>query len=790
MFARLRFSLFQFVALAATLTAATTSTAVADEFVPFVVEVSADALMVRSGPSRNYYPVTKLSAGDRVQVVGEESGWYAVIPPDDCFSLISRDYVDVETGGRTGVVNGNAVRVRAGSRLDPKKYAVQQKLSRGVEVEILGEDGEGYYKIVPPQGAVLWLHGDFVTKVDQQLLAGGPATKREPIPAAVPKAEPSPIDLIRRSSNPPTDRAAYEAPVQPIGETVVSSASSYNASATRTDPPVIQRDQEISSPVVSLPASNPKPMESDSRPSTAHEVQPSDWSNTMMADTKKPSPAESPSVVRSVPPPVYSTPSPVEQSEPVDQNKQSPSNSGIVYSFAPDAAPADRSTVMNESPRQPVAKPVEQPTYRSEPAKTTIVQAETLPVVQSRATDYDPSTSEQKNNDQVHDAQMASALSPGIFMPDEQMPSGDPSVGDRSTDDQLVNDQLASSTQSSFGSDSVISYSDEVIEHPDPYAGIDIQRDGGVIKVVVDPIEPGQELTAEEYRRRLMDLDDVFKSQLEKPAHQRDYVGMRKHFTELTDQDADMYTKMYAARRIEQINALEDASLALVKIESMSDQVTAIRRRHMLERSQLQTPRTPIERGFDAKGELRESLIYSSPVGPRRYRLVDPTQRTPRTLCYVEAAPDSEIDLGQYRGQVVGVFARDKYLQTGDVDPIAVLVAERLIVLDRGTTAPMPTTVDASTMPINSGYSAQVGNETQMQSASAVSPGYTSADKFQSASGYDAGYNAPPGIIEPDSMRTESSTYVAPPAPPVDDGEMIEMVPMDQYTPVASGGRR
>lgn len=514
-----------------------------------------------------------------------------------------------------------------------------------------------------------------------------------------------------------------------------------------------------------------------------------------MADANKASPNQLPKIVRSVPPPVSP---PVEKTAPVEQYKQSSESPGVVYSFAPDASAKDRSTARDESPRQPVAKPIEQPARHIEPPKTAMVLAETLPVVKSQAPDYDPSNVQQPVDSPTLDDQMASALSPGIVMPDQQVRTGDQLSRDKMSSDQITSDQAASSNQPSSGFDSVTPQPEPVIERPDPYAGIDIQRDGGVIKVVVDPIEPGQELTVEEYRRRLMDLDEVFKSQLEKPAHQRDYVGMRKHFTELSDQDIDMYTKMYAARRIEQINALEDASLALVKIESMSDQVTAIRRRHMLERSQLQRPRSPIERGFDAKGELRESLIYSSPVGPRRYRLVDPSQRTPRTLCYVETAPDSDIDLGQYRGQVVGVFARDKYLQTGDVDPIAVLVAERLIVLDRGPSAPTSATAEVSNIPMSGAGSVSESDGGQIQSASAVRPGDETSPDYTANSGYSGDYNAPPGIIGPDSMRSESSGYPSPPAPTytspdtpaTGDGEMIEMVPMEEYTPVASGNRR
>ena len=81
---------------------------------PYKAYVTAKDVYVRSGPSTNYYPVAKLNAGVRVTVVGEESGWLAIVPPPDCHSVIDATYVDRDRDKR-GVVNGNRVNVRAGS---------------------------------------------------------------------------------------------------------------------------------------------------------------------------------------------------------------------------------------------------------------------------------------------------------------------------------------------------------------------------------------------------------------------------------------------------------------------------------------------------------------------------------------------------------------------------------------------------------------------------------------------------------------------------------------------------
>ncbi len=150
----------------------TTATPLPDASEPagYVAEVTGDDVYVRSGPSANYYPVTKLNAGQRVRVVGQEGDWLAIDPPEGCFSLISKVYVDVDADEH-GVVNGDNVRVRVGSLLTSDMYAVQLKLSRGAEVSIVGDGGNEYYRIAPPPGAKLWASNTYVQRVPDNLLA-------------------------------------------------------------------------------------------------------------------------------------------------------------------------------------------------------------------------------------------------------------------------------------------------------------------------------------------------------------------------------------------------------------------------------------------------------------------------------------------------------------------------------------------------------------------------------------------------------------------------------------------
>lgn len=150
-------------------------------------EVIANDVYVRSGPSLNHYPVCKLNAGDRVTIVGDTCDWYEILPPEGVFSFISGDYVDT-AGGTTGVVNGNNVRVRAGSTLpdfSKLKYTVQTRLSKGAEVTILGREADGFLRIKPPPGTTVWVNRGYVEPVPEALGAAEQAGRETVSPSAV-----------------------------------------------------------------------------------------------------------------------------------------------------------------------------------------------------------------------------------------------------------------------------------------------------------------------------------------------------------------------------------------------------------------------------------------------------------------------------------------------------------------------------------------------------------------------------------------------------------------------------
>ena len=117
---------------------------------------------VRSGPSLNYYPTSKLAQGDKVTIVREqEKDWLAVEPPGpgrDSFSWISSHAVKVN--GMTAVVVIPEAAVRIGSSLLNQPPTVEQvKVTQGTQLTVIGgPQGDGaWLPILPPPREVRFI---------------------------------------------------------------------------------------------------------------------------------------------------------------------------------------------------------------------------------------------------------------------------------------------------------------------------------------------------------------------------------------------------------------------------------------------------------------------------------------------------------------------------------------------------------------------------------------------------------------------------------------------------------
>jgi hypothetical protein len=199
---------------------------------------------VRSGAGQQAYACTRLSKPDRVVVIGRTDGWLRILAPRGCFSVIGKDYVQLDESGTTGTVTGDNVWVRAGGDLrDSDFIGVQRQLSRGDRVEVLGEVGN-YYKITPPAGAYFYISEHYVRPAE-----GAPAeattAPAEPLTAMVEPgppaagARPQPTQAEKLAAFKMAEKVLTEEFAKPLEQRDLKKAlAMYNAIPVGPDDPL------------------------------------------------------------------------------------------------------------------------------------------------------------------------------------------------------------------------------------------------------------------------------------------------------------------------------------------------------------------------------------------------------------------------------------------------------------------------------------------------------------------------------------------------------------------------
>lgn len=174
------------------------SAAVAQE-VPFAGMVTDDEVEVRAGAGTSYYVVGKLKKGTAINVDDRIFEWYKITPPPGVFSYASKGHINARGDGTEGVISVDRARVTAASVNGPgESYRRQLDLLKGDKVQIVAEEG-GFYKIIPPKEAYVFLPVKSVTKAQfQPAVAAAPPAAPAAAPAApaVAVAVPAPTPVV------------------------------------------------------------------------------------------------------------------------------------------------------------------------------------------------------------------------------------------------------------------------------------------------------------------------------------------------------------------------------------------------------------------------------------------------------------------------------------------------------------------------------------------------------------------------------------------------------------------
>jgi len=212
---------------------------------PYTGVVIEDQVEVRAGAGRSFYDVGQASAGTLVTVDEVLYGWHKVSPPPGVFSYISKGFVNATGDGGTGTVNRDRARVKAASVDGPgESFRQQIDLTVGDKVTIVGEDGS-YYKIVPPQGAYVYLPPGSVRRATKAEIAAA-AQQAGPEPVTPPADEPAPTaDVVEDAGDtaePDEPTADVTGPVEPIDEVEPVEPPTGNTDTGTIESPTDNRD--------------------------------------------------------------------------------------------------------------------------------------------------------------------------------------------------------------------------------------------------------------------------------------------------------------------------------------------------------------------------------------------------------------------------------------------------------------------------------------------------------------------------------------------------------------------
>jgi hypothetical protein len=152
---------------------------------PTPAKIMLPEVLVRSGPSPEFYETSKLRKGDAVSVLHEENtGWLAIAPPSGSFSWIDTRLVK-QIGPNAAVVSAAEAQVWAGSRLDNREPTVSRtKATKGTQLTVIGKperarDGMRL-PIAPVPAEVRYIPAEAIrpNAAPQQLAAAAPEQSR------------------------------------------------------------------------------------------------------------------------------------------------------------------------------------------------------------------------------------------------------------------------------------------------------------------------------------------------------------------------------------------------------------------------------------------------------------------------------------------------------------------------------------------------------------------------------------------------------------------------------------
>ncbi len=200
------------------------------------------------------------------------------------------------------------------------------------------------------------------------------------------------------------------------------------------------------------------------------------------------------------------------------------------------------------------------------------------------------------------------------------------------------------------------------------------------------PEKPKEKIDTRQYQKQIDAIEVDLQQEFQKDIFSRQLQSFIERFSKIAKQTDDDGARQYAEVRIEQLVKVTENIRVVGEMRRLSTDIENGRNLYNEQRAGIK-PAGILQGGpeFDIRGKMLRSSAYTNPIGPRRFRLVDPadTSDYPHTIAYVEIEQGSSIDPETFLGRYVGVRSKGYRLVEGTVEPIKVYVASDIVILEQ-----------------------------------------------------------------------------------------------------------
>jgi uncharacterized protein YgiM (DUF1202 family) len=215
------------------------------------------------------------------------------------------------------------------------------------------------------------------------------------------------------------------------------------------------------------------------------------------------------------------------------------------------------------------------------------------------------------------------------------------------------------------------------------------------------PCAVGADAVITDAKARIDAIEAEVSAEVAKPLAQQSFDGAIERFRAVARGTNDDVWRQYAERRAEQLARRQSTLRMWAGVQQGSQTLDTDLRAAEASRVDATIAMPAPPQSFDVTGEFRKSLVFDSPVLPRRYKLVDPRMSPARTIAYIEIPRNSPINPNLYIGRYVGVVASRRFYQEGTVEAIEVFVPRQIVILNEPGAEEMPVDeIPAEVLPV------------------------------------------------------------------------------------------